>query len=182
MNNNKKLHFIFRRPKPKDGRKMWNIARDSKTLDLNSLYHYLIMSSHFSKTSLIAEYDKKVVGFVTGYTPPGMHDTLFIWQVAVADGYQGKGLGLKLLLNAFDSENSSYRRLLATVTPSNTASINLFTAASRELKAPCKFEDVVFGKEEFGETGHEPEILFNIGPVTSLSKKYNLMNVRQKDS
>ena len=61
---------LFRSPQIDDGVRLWEIARDSKVLDLNSSYAYLLWCRDFSATSIVAEVDGRVVGFVSGYTRP----------------------------------------------------------------------------------------------------------------
>ena len=57
---------LFRSPQIDDGVRLWEIARDSKVLDLNSSYAYLLWCRDFSATSIVAEVDGRVVGFVSG--------------------------------------------------------------------------------------------------------------------
>ena len=47
--------IVFRPPRTEDGKTLWEITKTSGTLDLNSVYHYLIMCRHFSKTCIVAE-------------------------------------------------------------------------------------------------------------------------------
>ncbi len=49
---------------------MWRIARDSKTLDLNASYAYILWCRDFAATSVVATVDEQPAGFVTGYRPP----------------------------------------------------------------------------------------------------------------
>lgn len=159
--------IIFRKPKTADGKYLWELARASKTLDLNSPYHYLILCRHFHHTCMIAEQKGVVVGFVTAYIPPEFQDTLFIWQVAVAEQARGKKLGLNLITRLFNQVNQhTITRIASTITPSNTASVRLFTAVARELGASHEFKEEFFGAKDFGPNAHEPEMLFRIGPVT----------------
>lgn len=157
--------FIFRAPGVSDGKKLFEIAKRSGTLDINSLYHYLIMSSHFSDTGLIAERGPEIAGFVTGYSPPRQPDTLFVWQVAVEKKFQGSGLGKRLLKETFFNNNRNYRYLEASITPSNTASLNLFTSVASDFGSPYTFETPFFTETDFGDYGHEAEILFRTGPI-----------------
>ena len=158
--------IICRTPKTGDGKIFWEIARDSKTLDVNSTYHYLIMCRHFGKTCIAAEHQGRVVGFVTGYTPPDHPDTLFIWQVAVDDNQRGKGLGSRMLLSLYDKlKTDGVKNIDATITTSNDASIRLFTTVARKLGAPFAFEKDFFAASDFGQNAHAPERLFHIGPI-----------------
>ncbi|MFZ2634044.1 MAG: diaminobutyrate acetyltransferase [Desulfosalsimonadaceae bacterium] len=158
--------IVFRNPKIQDGQYLWELAKASKTLDVNSPYHYLIMCRHFGKTCLTAEKQGRVIGFVTAYIPPDSVDTVFVWQVAVDEKERGQGLGLHLLINIFKNAKAfSVRNLDATITPSNQASLCLFKAAARVLDAPFEFEKEFFRAADFGHNFHAPEMLFHIGPV-----------------
>lgn len=162
--------IFFRHPEIKDGQYFWKIAKASKTLDVNSPYHYLIMCRHFAKTCIVAEHEGEVVGFVTAYIPPDIPDTIFVWQVAVDEKHRGQGLGVQMLVTLFKSlKILNIKHLEATITPSNQASVKLFTAVARELKASFEFEKEFFSVAHFGENIHEPEILFHIGPESSLT-------------
>jgi L-2,4-diaminobutyric acid acetyltransferase len=156
----------FRHPTAADGKHLWEITKASGSLDLNSVYHYLIMCRHFGRTSLVAEKQGQAVGFVTAYIPPTSPDTVFVWQVAVDAGERGKGLGVHLLTRVFENASAlGAKNLAATITPSNKASIGLFTAAARALDAPFVFEEEFFGAADFGKNVHEAEVLFHIGPI-----------------
>lgn len=158
--------ITYRNPVTHDGQFLFDLAVQSKTLDVNSCYHYMIMSRHYSGTSMVAEHEGRIVGFVTGYIPPDEPDTLFIWQVTVADSFRGKGLALGMLKALVQS--LSHKKLLflnTTITQDNRASISLFTALARNIRAPYHFNEVFFSEEQFGKSGHEAEYLFRIGPA-----------------
>jgi L-2,4-diaminobutyric acid acetyltransferase len=165
-NSRKTTGIVFRTPKTDDGKYFWEIAKASKTLDVNSTYHYLIMCRHFGKTCLAAEKQGRVVGFVTAYVPLGSPDTVFVWQVAVDEKERGQGLGVHMLTNVFKNVKAlNVKNLDATITAPNQASINLFTAVARALNAPFEFGKEFFSAADFGKNIHEPERLFHIGPV-----------------
>jgi len=160
--------IVFQNPDTEDGKYFWEIAKASKTLDVNSIYHYLIMCRHFGSTCIAAKKRGQVVGFVTGYIPPDSPDTIFVWQVAVDERHRGRGLGVQMLVNIFNKAKAvNIKNLDATITPSNLASVNLFKATARVLNAPFEFEKEFFSAENFGKNVHEPEILFHIGPISN---------------
>lgn len=159
--------YLFRHPTADDGRRLWEITKASGALDLNSVYHYLIMCRHFGRTSLVAERQGRVVGFVTAYIPPESPETIFVWQVAVDAAERGQGLGCRLLTRVVENARKYGARFLdATITPSNQASIGLFTATARQLEAPFAFEEEFFSATDFGKNTHEAEVLFHIGPIS----------------
>ncbi|MCZ9340443.1 diaminobutyrate acetyltransferase, partial [Streptomyces sp. TRM76130] len=46
--------LLIDRPRVTDGATLWRIARDSKVLDLNSSYAYLLWCRDFAATSAVA--------------------------------------------------------------------------------------------------------------------------------
>ncbi|MET0797106.1 MAG: GNAT family N-acetyltransferase, partial [Rhodococcus sp. (in: high G+C Gram-positive bacteria)] len=82
----------FRKPQISDGVRLWEIARDSRVLDLNSSYSYVLWCRDFAATTVVSDIDGRAVGFVTGYIRQDAPRTLFVWQVAVDADQRGKGL------------------------------------------------------------------------------------------
>src|SRR5438270_12486352 len=112
--------LIVDQPALTDGAALWRIARDSKTLDLNSSYAYLLWCRDFRDTTRVAWVDDKAAGFVTGYFRPTAPDTIVVWQVAVDASHRGAGLAARLLddlLSAAVERGARY--LETTVTADN---------------------------------------------------------------
>src|SRR5690606_25915916 len=148
-----------------DGRAMWEMARDSGALDLNSPYAYLLFGEHFAATSVVAEHRGRIVGFVAGYLPPTDPDLVFVWQVAVDPSMRGAGLGRALLHTTFArSRPLGTVGITATVTPSNDASRRLFQAVARDLDLLYR-EEPLFGAELFPGEGHEAEHRIVLAPT-----------------
>src|SRR5690625_4941907 len=158
--------IYFREPTEDDGSEMFRIVKESKVLDVNSSYSYLMWSKYFNKTSIIAESeDNEVIGFVSGFIQPDSPDTLFVWQVAVAKNHRSKGLATKLieqLLNQLEKEKVNY--LEATVTPSNIPSSNLFKGIAKKNNTNCTIFEC-FSEDQFPDPSHEPEMTYRIGPL-----------------
>ncbi|WPO74575.1 MULTISPECIES: diaminobutyrate acetyltransferase [unclassified Streptomyces] len=154
-------------PAVADGAAIWRIARDSKVLDLNSSYSYLLWCRDFAATSVVARgADGEPAGFITGYIRPERPDTLVVWQVAVDHGQRGRGLA-GALLDGLTSKVAAERglaRVETTITPGNTASERLFTSYARRHGAQVERE-VLFDAGLFPDGGHEPEVLYRIGPL-----------------
>ncbi len=144
---------------------MFRIVKESKVLDVNSSYSYLMWSKYFNQTSIIAECENNVIGFVSGFLQPESPDTLFIWQVAVDHKHRGKGLATKLieqLLNQLESEKVNF--LEATVTPSNIPSSKLFKGIAKKKDTNYRIFEC-FSEEQFPDSVHEPEMTYRIGPL-----------------
>src|SRR5699024_6175535 len=156
---------LFKEPTLNDGAHVWQLVKDTKVLDLNSSYSYLLWCDYFSETSIVAKVDEEVVGFVSGFVKPNSPNTLFIWQVAVAESQRGKGIAsrmIKQLLSRDVCKNISF--IETTITPSNGASQHLFKSIARDLSAPLEIFEC-FSANQFPEKGHEDEQLHQIGPI-----------------
>ncbi|MFF7858367.1 diaminobutyrate acetyltransferase [Streptomyces sp. NPDC007904] len=156
------------RPTVADGAVLWRIARDSKVLDLNSSYSYLLWCRDFAATSAVARDERgEPIGFVTGYLRPDNPRTLLVWQVAVDEAHRGRGLAAALLdgLVARITAEHGVTAVETTITPGNTASERLFTAFAERHGAPLERE-VLFGAGQFPDGPHDPEVLYRIGPLT----------------
>lgn len=149
-------------PEVADGVACWRLAAESKVLDVNSRYAYLLWCRDFAATSIVARSDGAVVGFITGYRRPDRPGTLLVWQVAVDEQVRGLGVG-SAMLDALFERVADVDHLETTVTPDNAASAALFSAFARRRDAPLD-RRVLFGSDVLG-ADHEPEILFRIGPI-----------------
>lgn len=156
---------LFRPPELKDGAPIWQLVKDTGVLDLNSVYAYLLVAEHFAPTSVVAELDGEVVGFISAYCPPHKDGTVFVWQVGVAEAGRGRGIATRMLVDIIEREACrDVRYLDTTVGPSNDASKALFRGLARRLSTEVS-ETVLFTREMFPQPEeHEPEILFRIGP------------------
>ncbi|WP_199827721.1 diaminobutyrate acetyltransferase [Streptomyces specialis] len=155
------------RPRPGDGAAMWRIARDSRVLDLNSSYSYLLWCRDYAHTSVVARDTAGApVGFITGYVRPRAPHTLLVWQVAVDHDRRGRGLAASMLdaLARRTVTQFGVRALETTVTPDNAASDRLFASFAERHDAPLTRE-VLFEAAAFPERGHQPEVLYRIGPL-----------------
>lgn len=150
-----------------DGPQLWRLARDSGVLDVNSSYAYLLWCRDFAGTSVVARVNGTVVGFVTGFLRPAAPDTVMIWQVAVDAGQRGRNLAGRMLHAIVDRlAPRGVRWMHTTVSPSNEASIRLFTALARDRGTEIERCEL-FAPEDFptDEPGvHEAEDLYVIGP------------------
>jgi L-2,4-diaminobutyric acid acetyltransferase len=153
----------LRPPTPSDGQALWRLA-DEVGLDLNSPYQYVLWGDRFAGTSTVAEAaGGEVVGFVTGLRVPGDPGTLFVWQIGVAGSARRTGLGGRMLDELLARTGAGW--LEATVTPSNAASAALFTGVSERHDAELVVSSA-YGEDMF-PPGHEAELLYRIGPITT---------------
>jgi len=159
-----KKQIVLREPVPEDGLAVYELIKACPPLDLNSSYHYLIMCTHFSQTSVICDTGEGIRGFISGYIHPRKRDTLFVWQVAVDERVRGRGMGTDMLMNILKRAcMRNVRFFETTVTPSNIPSRTLFHRAAERLDTQC-VESPMFTCLHFGGTEHEQEDLLRIGP------------------
>ena len=157
---------LIESPTKADGAALWRIARDSKKLDVNTPYAYLLWCRDFAETSVVSKVDGEAVGFVTGYRRPQAPDVGLVWQVAVDESQRGKGLAGALLDELFTRlVDKGVRYLETTITPDNEASIRLVSSFAKRWNAPLERSDL-FARAYFPDDGeaHEPEDLYRIGP------------------
>lgn len=126
--------ITFRAPRTDDGADVWRLIQSCGPLDENSLYCNLLQCDHFGDTCVAAERadDGSIVGWVSGYILPDSPDTLFVWQVAVDESAQGKGIAKKMLAELLGREAcENVRALKTTITSDNKASWALFSSFAR---------------------------------------------------
>nr|WP_037579010.1 diaminobutyrate acetyltransferase [Phaeacidiphilus oryzae] len=156
------------RPTVADGAALWRIARDSRTLDLNSPYSYLLWCRDYADTTVVARRDGEAVGFVTGYRRPERPEVLMVWQVAVDESCRGEGLAGRMLDHLTERlRGAGVRVMETTITPDNTASRRLFAGYAARQGAELE-RSVLFSAEDFpgGEgAGHLAEELHRIAPI-----------------
>lgn len=156
----------MRTPTVSDGAAMWTLLTEAG-LDENSPYAYLLVSTDFSATSLVAEDDDGLVGAVAAYRPPIRPQAVFVWQVGVDARARGQGLARRMLHELlWLPGNVDAAELTATVTPDNEPSLRLFRGLARELGVACE-ERPRFLAEHFPDTAgeHQPEDELIIGPI-----------------
>ncbi|AOS95755.1 L-2,4-diaminobutyric acid acetyltransferase [Microbulbifer aggregans] len=159
-----KREALLRKPVSEDGADVHRLINRCPPLDENSIYCNLLQASHFADTSVAAELDGELGGFVSGYLIPQRPDTLFVWQVAVAEEGRGMGLAGRMIRDILARPGCAQVRYLeTTITPDNEASWALFRGLARKLGTECN-ESVMFDRERHFKGAHDSEMLLRIGP------------------
>ncbi|HET8599857.1 MAG TPA: diaminobutyrate acetyltransferase [Segeticoccus sp.] len=154
---------VLRQPAVGDGAGMWRVARDSVRLDLNPPYAYLLWARDFADTSVVADVDGEVAGFVTGFRRPNSPQTLMVWQVAVDERLRGRGVASRLLEHLVERTDAT--TLETTITDDNPASRSLFAGLARRHGAEHTV-DPLFEADQFpDEDPWKPEFLHRIAPL-----------------
>lgn len=159
--------ITLRAPTAEDGAAVYELIAQCPPLDTNSMYCNLLQSSHFSETSVAAELDENIVGFISGYVLPKQPDTLFIWQVAVGEKARGQGLASRMLRDILQRPACQQVKFIeTTITPDNRASWALFESLANKLSAQLN-HSVMFDRQQHFAGQHETEMLVKIGPINS---------------
>lgn len=153
---------VLRMAKPEDGPRLHALVEAAGTLEQNTLYCYVLMADHFRATTVVAEREGELVGFVMAHRPPTHPEAVFVWQVGVHPRARGLGVGRRMLRFLADHA-PGVRFVEATVTPSNEPSRRLFESLARELGVPASWNDAYDARHLGAE--HEPERLIRIGPL-----------------
>lgn len=157
------LTITYREPEISDGIRLWEIARDSQVLDVNSSYAYVLWCRDFTTTSIVAEIDGRPAGFVTGYRRPSDPSTLMVWQVAVDDAFRGHGIAATMLHHLFDRcARRGVVALHTTISPDNVASQRLFESVAH-ARGLTFTQRPLFPADAFADS-HQPEDLYMLEP------------------
>lgn len=143
---------------------MWKLVCADETLDRNSCYLYLLQTTEFSDSCVVAELGGEIVGCATGFRPPKRPRSLFVWQILVAPNARGKKLA-KRMLSYLVRHGGGVQFVEATITPSNAASRGLFASLASQLGAAIEYSPC-FEASDFGASGHEAEELVRVGPIS----------------
>ncbi|MFL0799785.1 MAG: diaminobutyrate acetyltransferase [Agarilytica sp.] len=157
---------VFRRPTLEDGMQVYRLIENCPPLDTNSSYCNLLQCSHFADTSVAAEVNGELSGFISGYIVPGRPDTLFVWQVAVASSSRGMGLASRMLTHILERPQCrAVEYMETTITEDNQASWALFERFSKKQSANFHSSEWLDKESHFSGL-HEPESLVRIGPMS----------------
>jgi L-2,4-diaminobutyric acid acetyltransferase len=155
--------LVLRAPVKEDGMSVYQLIKNCPPLDVNSAYCNLLQCSHFSHTSVAADLDGELAGFVSGYRLPDDNSTLFIWQVAVGEAARGQGLASKMLDHILE-RNGDVKFIETTITETNKASWALFESLAKRLGVELD-RTVMFDRDKHFEGEHDSEILARLGPI-----------------
>ncbi len=155
----------LRPPTLRDGMAVHRLIAESPPLDTNSAYCNFLQCSHFAATSIVAEFEGGLVGSVSAYRLSERPDTLFVWQVAIAERARGAGLAKNMLKAILERESCRDVNFIeTTISPDNEASWALFRRLAKELSSSIASE-VWLDRDLHFENEHETEVLVTIGPV-----------------
>lgn len=151
----------FRKPTLSDGYAIYQLIKSSPPLDLNSSYLYFLQASHFSDSCIVVERAGDIIGFISAYYQPDNPQSLFIWQVAIAESARGQGLAKTMLLALLKQQasDSVVTQIACTISPSNKASQGLFRSFA-EANGLTLNSTPFINETHFGDENHEAEDLY----------------------
>jgi L-2,4-diaminobutyric acid acetyltransferase len=151
----------LRKPEATDGAAIWELVKECKPLDENSMYCNLVQAEHFRDTCIVAELDGDIVGWISGHMIPDQ-DALFVWQVAVSSKARGMGLGKKMLLDLVERDAcDDAMHLKTTITRDNDASWALFRGFARSIGGTLT-DEPHFKRDVHFEGRHDTEFMVSI--------------------
>lgn len=156
--------ITYRSPRTEDGADVWRLIQSCEPLDENSLYCNLLQCDHFGATCVAAERgdDGAIVGWISAYLRPDDPETLFVWQVAVDESVQGKGVGKSMLAELLARDVcAGVRALQTTITADNEASWALFSSFARACDAGLAREPH-FRRDDHFDGAHATEHMVTI--------------------
>ena len=157
----------LRIPTLSDGMDVYRLVERCPPLDANSSYCNILQCGHFAQTSVAAEMNGEIVGFISAYKKPDQANTLFIWQVAVDEKARGQGLASKMLLHILQRAHcESVNHLETTITEDNKGSWALFERLAKTLSTELN-SSIWLEKQKHFDGQHESEALVVIGPFTN---------------
>ncbi|MAT91549.1 MAG: diaminobutyrate acetyltransferase [Halioglobus sp.] len=162
---------VLRPPEATDGTALHQLVSACPPLDENSVYCNLLQCTHFAQTSVVAQAAGNLVGAITGYLVPARRDTLFVWQVAVAQAARGQGLAQRMLHHLIArAACSEVTHLETTVTGTNDASWALFEGFARDTGSELQ-RSPLFEQTTHFHGQHETEVLARIGPLPQFDQR-----------
>ena len=151
----------LRKPDATDGAAIWELVKDCKPLDENSMYCNLVQAEHFRDTCIVAELDGEIVGWISGHMIPDK-DEVFVWQVAVGEKARGLGLGKMMLLELIERDAcDGATHLKTTITRDNAASWGLFKSFARSIGGTLT-DTPHYTREDHFEGRHATEHMVSI--------------------
>ncbi|NLO17417.1 MAG: diaminobutyrate acetyltransferase [Arcobacter butzleri] len=151
------------KPARSDVKGIYKLIQESKPLDLNSEYLYLLQSTYFSDTCIVAKLKDQIIGFVSGFISPKDKNIFFVWQVAVSKEHRGKGIAFLMLKELFNKESlKDIKTIHTTISPSNQQSQRVF----EKFAALFEFdkEISIFATKDDFSNSHEDELLYMMKP------------------
>lgn len=159
-------NFTLRKPSLEDGLIIHDLINICPPLDENSSYCNFIQCGFFSETSVIAEDNGGIAGWISGLCPPANEGQLFVWQVAVHPDRRGMGLGLRMLdalVARALTQGPGHTSMATTISPGNEASWALFSAFARHHDADIERRDWLSHDRHFAGR-HDAEDMVTITP------------------
>jgi ribosomal protein S18 acetylase RimI-like enzyme len=115
---------------------------------------------HFQETSLIAEVDRRLVGFLVGFLSQTFADQAYVHLLAVDPAYRGRGLGRELYSRFFEIARRHGRwRVRCVTAPVNVGSVAFHLKLGFRIEAGDDDVDSVAVQRDFAGPGENRVLL-----------------------
>lgn len=170
---------IFRLPIKEDGSRIRSLISASPPLTANSLSTTVTQCAHFAQTSVLAEIDGGLAGFVLGYRLPQALNTLFVLQMAVGLPYRRLGLAEGMITELLRRRvHADITRLESRMTPQNIPARRVFEKVAECFDAPMEASDWINSARHF--LGQQPdELRVAIGPIRMRLPAHDIVPIHQ---
>jgi diaminobutyrate acetyltransferase len=170
---------IFRSPTKKDGSPIRSLVCASPPLTANSLSTTVMQCAHFAQTSVVAEIDGALAGFVLGYRLPQSLNTLFVLQMAVGASYRRLGLAEGMITALMRRRvHADITSLESRMTPQNIPARRVFERVAARFDAPMEATGWIESARDF--LGQQPdELKVTIGPIKARLPAHDAMRIHQ---
>ncbi|MBF0289372.1 MAG: diaminobutyrate acetyltransferase [SAR324 cluster bacterium] len=162
----------FRQPTLNDGIGIRQLVSTFQPNELNSAYFYYLVCKHFFETSLLAEEQGNIIGFIFSYIPPQKPDALFVAHIMVSETRRREGIASSMMSHLLEQSHiiPKIEYLETALTSTNYAAVRLFHRVSQKYKTSVK-ERLFCSKEHLEPEAKEDKILVQIGPLTTKQKE-----------
>lgn len=122
----------LRQPEPEDSARIDALAGGFTSHGMSSLQGSLMSHDGFRETSVLAEQDGALIGFVSAYRLPNDPQTLFVWRVDVSETARDTGLASLMMGHLMRVQAcDGVTRVQTAIKPSDESAWTLFRRFAR---------------------------------------------------
>lgn len=135
---------LLRAPKSEDASRITDLTEDLASGEAYATQGELMNNSAFRDTSVVAELDGEIVGFVSAYRLPYDPQTLFVWHADVAEAAQDRGFTSLMLGHLIRQEACvGVTRVQTMITSMDERAWTLFRQFARWQRSHMKIQSFI---------------------------------------